>query len=226
MAARCVSPIKARVIRMIKLDACGLPVSGAGGAGSSVVVADGFVSVAATPEYEEGEEFIQKKASGAICVNDKDANELKRVGLEINLCVMDPDLLIVATGERLITTSPGPSGTGVIYGEGQLTARFSLELWQPVAGSGACDASGNQQFVYWAWPNVGNAQITDHTFENGVFNYGFQAETKAANTLWPNRIGTNNWVDFTANPLLAGDHWLHNVTTTAPPTATCGAVLL
>lgn len=220
---RCVSPIKARVIRLIKLDSCGIPVSGVAGAGSAVVVSDGFVSVSATPEYEEGEEFLVKKADGTLCVSDKDPDELKRVGLEVAVCTLDPDLLVVATGERLLTTSPGPSGTGVAYGDGQNTARFSLEIWQPVAGAGACDPSGLQQYVYWAWPNVGNAHITDHTFENGVFQYGFSAETKAANILWASRIGATTW--FTG-ATQTGEHWLHNVTTTAPPTATCGSVLL
>ena len=53
MAATCATPIKASVIRLIKLDTCGVPVSGAS---SAVSVFRGFISVAATPDYEEGEE--------------------------------------------------------------------------------------------------------------------------------------------------------------------------
>src|ERR1044072_5191593 len=162
MPATCVSPIKASVIRLIKLNSCGVPVTGAS---SSVSVFKGFTQVAATPEYEEGQEFLLKNAGGELCVNEKDPNELKRVGLEVEVCTLDPDLQVIATGERLLTTGAPATGTGVAYGEGQLTSRFSLELWQPIAGAGACSPGGVQQYVYWLFGNVGNTTIGDFTFE-------------------------------------------------------------
>lgn len=221
MVASCVSVIKARVIRLVKLDECGVPVTGAG---SMVIVSKGFVSVEAEPDYEEGEEFTQRNANGELCINDKDPDELKRVGLNVTLCEIDPEMLEVATGERLLTSSNGVTGTGMAFGEGQLAGRFSMELWQPVAGAGACDASGNQQFVYWAFPNVGNGKISDFTFENAPFEFGFEAETKAASTLWGNGPGTGTaWID---QPVESGEHFLFNITTTAPPTDACGASTL
>lgn len=222
MAATCVSPIKASVIRLIKLTSCGVPVTGAE---SSVVTFKGFVSVAVTPEYEEGQEFILKNAGGELCVNEKDPNELKRVGLEVEVCTLDPDLQVIATGERLLTTGAPATGTGVAYGEGQLLSRFSLELWQPIAGAGACSPGGVQQYVYWLFGNVGNTMVGDFTFENDVFTYSFSAETKAWFTGWPSLIGALA-TGLGTNTLQDREHYLWNITTTPPPVSACGAALV
>lgn len=220
MVAQCVSPIQARVARLIKLDTCGNPVTGAS---SAVVVANGFVSINPSPQYLDGEEHQQRRADGALCVYQKDPSELTRVDLAINWCVLDPDAIVVITGERLLVTNT-VTGTGVAYGEGQLTARFSLEVWQPVTGAGACDASGNQQYVYWAFMNAGNSKVQDFTFENAPFQFTTMSETKAAGPLWLSRSGAATWLG--SNTVATDEHFLHNITTAAPPTAACGAVLL
>lgn len=220
MVAQCVSPIQARVARLIKLDVCGNPVTGAS---SAVVVTDGFVSINPSPQYQDGEEHTQRKANGEICVYQKDPSQLTRVDLTTNFCVLDPDAIVVITGERLLTTNT-ITGTGVAYGEGILTARHSLEVWQPVTGAGACDASGSQQYVYWAFMNVGNARIQDFAFENAPFQFTTIAETKGVGPLWLSRSGAATWLGD--NVVETGEHFLHNITTAAPPTASCGAVLL
>lgn len=220
MVAQCVSPIQARVARLIKLDVCGNPVTGAS---SAVVSTDGFVSITPSPQYLDGVEHQQRKANGALCVYQKDPSELTRVDLTINWCILDPDAIVIITGERLLTTNT-VTGTGVAYGEGQLTARYSLEVWQPVVGAGACNASGQQQFVYWAFPNVGNSKINDFTFANDVFQYTTISETKAAGPLWLSRSSAATWLG--TNTVATDEHFLHNITTGAPPVTACGAVLL
>lgn len=220
MVAQCVSPIQARVARLIKLDICGNPITGAS---SSVVVTDGFISINPSPQYQDGEEHTQRKANGALCVYQKDPSELTRVDITTNFCVLDPDALVVITGERLLTTGAA-TGTGVAYGEGQLTARHSLEVWQPITGSGACDPSGQQRYVYWAFMNAGNAKVQDFTFENGPFQFTTLVETQAVGPFWLQRSGAATWLG--TNTIQTGEHFLHNITTAPPPTPTCGAVLL
>jgi len=208
-------------MRLVKLNSCGAPVTGAS---SSVVVSDGFVSISPSPQYEDGTEYITKKANGDLCVNDIDPPALKRVDLEMVWCVMDPDALVIQTGERLLTDSGAVTGTGVAFGEGQVSNRYSLEVWQPVSGVNACNASGQQQYVYWAFPNVGNSKVGDFTFENGVFNFTISASTFAAATAWSRGPGTGTkWID---QAVQSGDHYLYNVTTTAPPSSACGATTL
>lgn len=220
MVALCVSPIQARVARLIKLDVCGNPVTGAS---SAVVVTNGFVSIAPSPQYQDGEEHTQRKADGTLCVYQKDPSELTRVDITTNFCVLDPDAVVVISGERLLTTGTA-TGTGVAYGEGVLTARHSLEVWQPVTGAGACSASGAQQYVYWAFMNAGNAKIQDMTFENAPFQFTTLVETKSVGPQWLARTGAATWLG--SNTVEPGEHFLHNITTAAPPTPTCGAVLL
>lgn len=220
MVAQCVSPIQARVARLIKLDECGNPVTGAS---SAVVTFDGFISIEPSPQYQDGEELSNRKANGELCVYQKDPAQLTRVDITTTLCTIDPDALVVITGERLLTTGAA-TGTGVAYGEGLLTARHSLEVWQPLAGSSACDASGNRQYMYWAFFNLGNGRIQDFTFENAAFEYAVLTESKSVGPLWLSRSGAATWLG--SNTVQSGEHYLHNITTAAPPTASCGATLL
>jgi hypothetical protein len=187
-------------------------------------VFDGFTQISVTPEYEEGEEFLTKKANGEPCVNEKDPNFLKRVGLEITFCSIDPDVIVLLTGERLIVTGGPATGTGVAFGEGLLLNRFSLEVWQPLSGQ-VCSTSGAQQFAYWAFPNVGNAMVGDWTYENGPMEFTVSGDTKKAAEAWgrgpkaPYYLGT-------ALSAADAEHFLWNITDVPPPTATCGATTL
>jgi hypothetical protein len=225
MVAFCASAIQARVMRMIKLDVCGNPVTGAS---SAVVVTDGFVSIEPSPQYLDGEEHQQRKANGALCLYAKDPSELTRVDLAIKWCVMDPDAIVIVTGERLLSTTA--TGTGVAFGEGQLTAHFSLEVWQPVVGAGACTASGLPQFIYWAFPNVTNTKVQQFTFENAPLQFATSSETQAAGLLWGDGPGSAGpWAPLTSGAVFDNsqrEHFLWNITSVAPPTSTCGAVLL
>lgn len=220
MSAICASAIKGTVMRLVKLDSCGAPVTGAE---SAVVVTDGFISIAPSPQYEEGEVYQQRNANGAFCINEKGEPELSRVSLPINWCVLDPDALVIVTGERLLRNG-GVTGTGIAGGTGLVTARFSLETWQKVTGRGRCNAAGQQQYVYWAWPNVGHTIINDYSIENAPLTFSTTSETEAASLLWGDSPGTTTWLG--GETVQEGDHWLYNVTSVAPPTASCGAVLL
>ena len=219
MVALCASAIQARVARLVKLDVCGNPVTGAA---SADLVTDGFISIEPSPQYLDGEEHQQRKANGALCIYQKDPSELTRVELTIKWCVMDPDALVIITGERLL--SSGVTGTGVAFGEGQLTTHFSLEVWQPVVGAGQCTPSGQPQFIYWAFMNVTNSKVDNFTLENGNLEFTTKSETQRAGSLWGNGPGAAGpWFSGTA---ATDEHFLYNVTTTTPPTATCGAVTL
>lgn len=220
MAARCATAIKGIVMRLVKLDECGNPVTGAA---SAEVVTDGFIQITPSPQYEEGEVQQTRKASGEFCVNQKDDPELSRVSLAIQWCVLDPDALVIITGDRLLTTG-GVTGTGVAFGGGLVTARFSLEVWQKVAGRSACNASGQQNYIYWAFANVGHTIINDFNFENAPLQFSTTSETDYAGPLWGNGPGSAGpWFE---GEMQTDEQYLFNITTTAPPLPSCGAVLL
>lgn len=215
----CAAPIKGTHLRIVKLDECGVPVTGSE---SLVVVTKGFVQVEMEPQYEDGEEFFERTADGTPCVNEKDAPVLKRMQLTVDFCEVDPAATAFVVDGRLLTENAATTGTGFAVAEGQPEARFSLEVWQKVAGSGACDPSGAQRFIYNAWPNVGNAQIGSYTIENGRSTLQFISETRAAAEQWDDGPGTGPSYLPEGEVVDTDEHWLWNITTEAPPTPDCG----
>ena len=222
--AVCAAPIKGTHIRVVKVDICGNPVTGAS---SLVVTSKGFVQVVMDPDYEDGEEFFERNADGDACVNQKDAPTLKRLTLTVDLCSVDPVMASYVLSARLLDTTGSPTtGTGWAMSEGSPTNRFSLEVWQRVAGSGACDASGVQRYIYNAWANVGNVKVGSYTVENGRSTLQFIGETAGAGTQWGNGPGNGiSWLP-TGVTLTTTEHWAWNITTNAPPTEVCGPTTL
>jgi hypothetical protein len=217
----CATPIKGTHLRIVALDSCGVPVTGASG---TVVVSSGFVQVQMEPQYEDGEEFFERTASGAACVNQKDDPTLKRMQLTIDFCEVNVIGTSYVIDARTLTTGTPTTGTGFAVAEGNPTNRYSLEVWQEVAGSGACDASGNQRYIYNAWPNVGATQLGSYTIENGRSTLQVVSETRAAAAVWDTLVGAS-WLPV-GESVLTDEHWVWNVTTVAPPTAACDSTVL
>ncbi|MBE4788401.1 hypothetical protein [Streptomyces caniscabiei] len=217
----CATPIKGTHMRIIALDACGVPVTGSSGL---VAVSSGFVQVEMEPDYEDGEEFFERTASGQPCVNQKDDPTLKRLALTVQMCEVNVSMLAFILSARELTTGTPTTGTGFAVAEGNPTNRFSLEVWQEVAGSGACDASGNQRYIYNAWPNVGASQLGSYTIENARSTLEFTSETRGAGPTWDTLVGD----DFlpSGESVETDEHWVWNVTTTAPPTVACDPTTL
>lgn len=226
MVALCGAAVQGTVLRLVKLDACGAPVTGAS---SAVVVTEGYISVAPEPQYEDGDKFRTKKANGRLCINRVGPNIYANSNLTVLMCVLDPDASSIVTGSRLITTGSA-TGTGAAYGYNNAAAHFSLETWQPIAGQGACDpVTGLQRYVYWAWPHAFNAKVNSFTIENGPLQLGFAAMTDYPSPLWGDGPGTGtSWLPAAIDTSTFFDDFLWNITSTPPPTAptTCGAFLL
>jgi len=227
MVAQCGAAVQGTVLRLVKLDSCGAPVTGAS---SAVVVTDGYISIEPEPQYEDGDTFRTKKANGTLCINKVGRNAYANSNLGINFCVVDPDALVIVSGARLITAGSPVTGTGVAYGYNNAEAHFSLETWQPVAGQFACDpATGLQRYLYWAWPHVWNFKLNGWTIENGPLEMSGTAMTNFPSSLWGQGPGSGPyWSGGTIDTTTYQDDFLHNITLTPPPTppAVCGAFLL
>lgn len=219
----CLPAIKACRARIVRVDACGVPVVGP----KSVVSFKGFVSIARSPDYEEGEEFLQKNACGDLCINEKDCDRLKRINLDLQFCTIDPDIVEITTGNRLLLDGTGDAKGWATSEDVQCDGGFSLEVWQKVAGA-VCNTAGDPLWHYWAWPFVTNGTLGDMTFENGPFVFNVTAFTKkiAQDDQW----GTDNLGPFAVLPataaLVAGDHEAKWITDIQPPADACGAVAL
>lgn len=220
----CVAPIKGTHLRVVAVDVCGIPITGDAG---MVIVSDGFIQAVTSAQYEDGQEFFQKNAAGEACINQKDAPIFKREQITVDWCEVNMLLASYVLDAQTLGDEGTPvTGTGFAYGEAQTVGgkRFSLEIWQEVAGSGACDSSGNQRFVYVAWPNVGNTQRGDYTIENDKSTFQSISETEAASPFWVDRVGAD-WLP-PDTVLEDGRHWIVNVTTTPPPDAACDSTTL
>lgn len=226
MAAWCGPAVQGTVLRLVKLDVCGAPVTGAS---SAVVVTKGYTSIAPEPQYEDGDTFRTKNAAGELCVNFVGPNVYANSNITVNMCVLDPDASTLITGSRLILTN-SVTGTGAAYGYANPAAHFSLETWQPLSGAGRCDpATGLPRYVYWAWPHVFNAKVNSFSIENGPLELGFDAMTAYPSPLWGDGPGTGtSWLPGVIDTTNYIDDFLWNITTTPPPTppAICGAFLL
>lgn len=224
----CATPIKGTHIRVVKVDACGIPVTGTG---SLVVVTKGFVQVQMDPQYEDGQEFFSRTADGTPCVNQKDDPVLKRFQLTVDMCEVNSTMAAYITSAReLSDNQAGVTGRGWAFSEGQPTNRYSLEIWQKVAGSGACDPTGAQRYIYNAFPNLGATKIGQYTIQNDRSTLQFMSETQPGSTQatvgWLNGPGSGtSWLP-TGETLGTNEHWLWAVTTTALPTATCNPTTL
>jgi hypothetical protein len=210
------NPIKGRILRVTVLNECGIPVTGT--AGGQVTVS-GFTQVGSSAQYETGDEHLVKTADAQLCVNEKDDDILKRFEVTVDLCSISPGLVAnTVSPARLLTSSEPPTGTGFALAEGAATTRFSLEVWQRVAGQGACNAAGQPLYVYNVWPNLGNGKIGDYNIENAPSTLQITAESKAVSPLWT--VG-NPWLGAGAVTIVP-DHWFQNLTSVPPPDEVTG----
>src|SRR5262245_44484087 len=114
--AICAAPIKGSHLRIVAVDDCGVPVTGVG---ALTIVTKGFVQVVMEPDYEDGEEFVERNAYRELCVNQKDKPSLKRFQLTVDWCEVDPVLAAYVMSARLLDThSPATTGTGWAVSEG------------------------------------------------------------------------------------------------------------
>lgn len=217
----CATPIKGTHMRIIELDACGVPITGTSG---MVVVTKGFVQVNMEPQYEDGTEFFERTADGTACVNQKDDPTLKRLNLTSQFCEVNVSSISLLISGRELTTGTPATGTGFALAEGNPTRRYSLEVWQEVAGAGACDASGQQRYIYNAWPNVGASQLGAYPIENGRSMLEVTSESRGASSLWLALVGDDYLP--AGETIETDEHWVWNVTTTAPPTIACDPTTL
>jgi len=219
--ASCATPIKGSVYRVVQLDACGNPVTGTSG---MQVVSKGFVQIQQDPQYEDGTEFFERTADGSICVNQKDDPILKRMMETIDFCEINQTAQSYMSSMYELTVG-GTTGYGFAMQEGIKSNRFSLECWQQVAGSSACDpVTGLQRWIYNAWPNCGASKTGQYVIANARSTLQIICETRPGSTSatkgWLAKNGSAAWLP-SGFAMTTTDHWYWNITTASPPSPQC-----
>lgn len=217
-ATRCASPIQGTRARIVRLDECGIPVAG----DHSLIVTDGFVQVQVTQNYQNGTEFELQNAQGTFCVNEVGADQFRRADMTIQFCQVDPDVVEIITGSEIITTGAPATGSGFWVVEGEVDNRFSLEVWQNVAGE-EC-VGGEPNFVYWAFPHLSSGRFNDFTIENGVLEWSLSGRTRKAAPEWGTGPVTDDpWISAVPDDA----HYGFNIAALDLPEVTgCGATTL
>ena len=213
-AVRCAGPlIEGVVLRIIKLNSCGVAVTGTG---SAVIVMEGFMKVANAPQYATGTRTTTRKANGTLCLNWKTEDQFTNMEITADFCIWHPGVPVNTIRARLLTATASPTGTGFAVGTQQNSteSHFSLEIWQPPAQS--CDASGVVYYPYHAWPHLADGKL-------GQFEISSEAQTTLqimANSFDGSPLWTPGLTYLDAN-IEQGDHYLFNLQSDTPPPTAC-----
>jgi hypothetical protein len=177
----------------------------------------GFISISFSPEVTTGDEIETKAADGSVCVSWKADDSLKRINMNISLCNIDPEALMLLSGGKVLTDSQdkaigySSAPVGSIVGN-----PVALEVWsyRNVGGK-----PGTPPYWHWAFPYVkvrydgerefGNAALANTFTGQGVGNAalcaaaGLPGSTKSravGNTAEVPSYGTAKYAGALVNP--------------------------
>jgi len=164
-------------IRVTRLDASGNLLTNDGDSYTT----SAFLRASFTPEYEEGDEIVEKSADGTICVSYKAPDTLKRITMELAICEPDPELTSLLSGGLLLRKNFGtlnaPDNQSVGWaapaiGDNPAGNGVALEVWSFAVKDGK-RATTNPYF-YWVFPYVKLRQSGDRVIENGMLANTFE----------------------------------------------------
>jgi hypothetical protein len=164
-------------IRVTRLDAAGNLLNGAGDSYTT----SAFMRVSFTPEYEDGDEIVEKSADGTVCVSYKAPDTMKRVTLELAICEPDSELTALISGGLLLrknfgtfvaqdNKSVGWAAPGV--GDDPTGYGVALEVWSFAVKDGR--RSATLPYFYWVFPYARLRQSGDRVIENGMLATTFE----------------------------------------------------
>jgi hypothetical protein len=164
-------------IRVTRLDSAGNLLNGAGDSYTT----SAFMRASFTPEYEEGDEIVEKSADGTVCVSYKAPDTLKRITMEIAICDPDPELSALMSGGLLLRknfgsfSSPDNKSVGwaaPAVGDDPAGNGVAIECWSYAVKDGK--RASTLPFFYWIFPYVKLRQSGDRVIENGLLANTFE----------------------------------------------------
>lgn len=224
MATKCYSQVRGSVIRVTRLDACGNPDPGT----SAVVVSKRISTITVDEVSEEGNNIRERNFAGELCVVDDAYADIIGFGVSADLCGVDPDLISLFTGQRVVKNAAGDVvGFDAETGVDLDNFGFALEVWSKIAG-GACDPSGNRQWGYTVFPFLKGGRLGGFSFEDGAVQFSIQgAQTRDGNGWGAGPFDVDRDADGDPAPLfepLSPSTAFRNIlVSVTPPTEACGA---
>jgi hypothetical protein len=164
-------------IRVTRLDAAGNLLNGAGDSYTT----SAFMRVSFTPEYEEGDEIVEKSANGTVCVSYKAPDTMKRITMELAICEPDTELTALISGGLLLRKNFGtfaaPDNKSIGWaapsvGDDPTGRGVALECWSFAVKDGRRSAS--LPYFHWVFPYARLRQSGDRVIENGMLATTFE----------------------------------------------------
>ncbi len=186
-------------VRVTRLDAAGNLLNNPGDSYTT----SAFMRLSFTPEYEEGDEVVEKSANGTICVSYKAPDTLKRVTLELAICEPDPELTNLMSGGLLLRKNLGtfaaPNRSSVGWsspnvGDDPAGNGVAIECWSFAVKDGKRAAT--LPYFHWVFPYCRMRQSGDRVIENGMLASTFEGYS-IGNSLFGNGLD-DRWEFATA----------------------------
>lgn len=227
MSTECYAQVRGRVIRVTRLDGCGVPDPGQ----SATVVSKRISTITVDEVTDEGTNIRERNFGDELCIVDDAFTTAIGFTADIALCGVDPDLISLMTGQPVVLNAAGnvvgfDSETGIDLD----SFGFSLEVWSRIAGS-ACDPSGNRKWGYTIMPFLKGGRLGGFSFENGPVSFTISgAQTRDGNG-WGSGPYDVDRDEVGApiplfTPLRPNLHYRNTLVTLDPPEASCGAFAL
>lgn len=228
MSSRTFPVVNTLMLRATKVDNCGRPIYGDG----SRIVTDGYISIAATMNIDDGNRIAVVNGSGVECVVKEAEPKIQSIGLVITFCKVDPDFYSMLTGQpKVVDPASGDTvGFQVRSGIRPGSTSVALETWSEVPGT-VCDEGVTDQWGYLLYPFVQGGVIGDYTLENGAVTFQVSNMVTKDGSAWgegPYNVVTDALGDpAPLQEAIQNDGHMHvQLTTIAPPAATDGAIPL
>lgn len=212
----CGGSVQACFMRVAALGADGVPAPGA----SNLYVSDALVKLSFTPELKAGSDFELISGCGAVCVQYKDCDRIKRLTFDLEICSPDPELTQMLVGGALLTQDSITRGFAFpAAGQETCPNGVSIEAW-----SKNIDGSGNQDadWPWWRWVfprtfwQLGARELANSIMTNPLTGFGTE------NDNFYNGPANDIPADFLAYSNRVGFYFTdHSV-----PVASCGAQAL
>ena len=164
-------------IRVTRLDASGNLLTDPGDSYTT----SAFLRTSFTPEYEEGDEIVEKSANGTVCVSYKAPDTLKRITMELAICEPDTELTALLAGGLLLRKNLGtfasPDRTSIGWaapavGDDPAGNGVALEVWSFAVKDGK--RATTRPYFHWVFPYVKLRQSGDRVIENGLLANTFE----------------------------------------------------
>lgn len=164
-------------IRVTRLDAAGNLLNEPGDSYTT----SAFMRASFTPEYEEGDEIVEKSADGTVCVSYKAPDTMKRITMELAICEPDTEITALISGGLLLRKNLGtfasPDNKSLGYGapsvgDDPTGNGVALEVWSFAVKDGR--RSATLPYFHWVFPYAKLRSSGDRVIENGMLATTFE----------------------------------------------------